>query len=331
MRILMIGGTRFSGKQVVQQAVARGHDVTVFHRGRTNPGLFSGLDVRTGDRNSDLSPLAEGEWGATVDMCAFFPRQVHELADVLGERAGHYLVVSSVSAYAPQPAAGYTEDAPLAGLEDPTTEVVTDQTYGGLKVLVERAAVERFGPGTTVVRPSYIVGPDDYSWRFPYWVARIAQGGEVLVPGPAEAPAQLVDARDLASWMVDLLENGTAGHFHAAAPHPPFSIRDQMEAIREVVAPEGTTLTWVDEQWLLDQGLDGAVLPMWTGGESEAERRMMTADSTAAEKTGLAPRPLADTIRDTLEWARETTVPRPDGVGLDADREAELLAAWHAR
>lgn len=331
MRILMIGGTRFSGKQVVQQAVARGHDVTVFHRGRTNPGIFSGLDVRTGDRDSDLSALAEGEWGATVDMCAYFPRHVHQLADVLGERAGHYLVVSSVSAYAPQPAEGYTEDATLATLDDPTTEVITDQTYGGLKVLVEQAAVERFGSGTTVVRPSYIVGPDDYSWRFPYWVARIAHGGEVLVPGPADAPAQLVDARDMAGWMVGLLESGTSGAFHAATPRPPFSFRDELEAIRDAVAPEGTTLTWCDEAWLLEQGLDGGILPMWTGGESADERRMMTADPAAAERTGLTPRPLADTIRDTLEWTRETTIPRPDGVGLDADREAELLAAWHAR
>jgi len=330
MRILMVGGTRFIGRHVVDRALSRGHDVTVFHRGRTNPGLFPGVDVRTGDRDSDLSALSDGEWDATVDTCAYLPSQVHALADVLGERGGHYLVVSSVSAYAPPSAAGFTEDSPLAELADPTVDVVTNETYGGLKVLVERAAVDRFGSSSTIVRPTYVVGPDDYTWRFPYWVDRIARGGEVLAPGPAEAPAQVIDVRDLADWMVDLLEAQQAGPFHAVSPHPPFSFGDQLEAIRAAVAPDGTSLTWIDAEWVKEQGLDGGVLPLWSGDDPEEDRLMMTADPSAAEKTGLTPRPLADTVRDTLAWIRSTAVPRPDGVGVDADREADLLATWRA-
>src|SRR3954451_7771710 len=151
MRILLIGGTRFIGRHVVGAALAAGHEVTVFHRGRTGAELFPEVTRLTGDRNDDLSALADGEWDATIDTCAYFPRQVQSLADVLGDRAGRYQLVSSVSAYASPEHAGFTEDAALAELDDPTVEEVTNETYGGLKVLCERAAVERFGPTTTLV------------------------------------------------------------------------------------------------------------------------------------------------------------------------------------
>ena len=188
MRILLIGGTRFIGRHVVESALAANHEVTIFHRGKTGADLFPDVEHRIGDRNADLSPLAEGTWDATVDTCAYVPNQVHELADTLGQRGGHYLLVSSVSAYASPITRGYTEDAPLAQLDDPTTEEVTDETYGGLKVLCERVAVERFGPRTAIVRPTYVVGPDDYTWRFPYWVARIAKGGERPRPRSGRQP-----------------------------------------------------------------------------------------------------------------------------------------------
>ena len=249
MRILMIGGTRFVGRHIVESALAAGHEVTVFHRGQTGPDLFPEVERRTGDRNGDLAELAEGRWEATVDTCAYVPRHVHSLADSLGGRAGRYLLISSVAAYATPEAAGFGEDSPLAELDDPTVEEVTGETYGGLKVLCERAAVERFGPGTLVVRPTYVVGPDDYTWRFPWWVAGLARGGDVLAPGPADAPAQVIDARDMAAWIVGLLERGKSGAYHAVSPAPPFSFADQLEAIRAAVAPQGTTLTWVDEDF----------------------------------------------------------------------------------
>src|SRR5688572_9239527 len=159
MRILMIGGTRFVGRHIVEAALAAGHDVTVFHRGQTGPELFPQVDRRTGDRNGDLAELANGSWDATIDTCAYVPRHVHSLADALGGRGGRYLLISSVSAYAPPKEAGFGEDAALVELDDPTVEEVTGETYGGLKVLCERAAVERFGPATVVVRPTYVVGP----------------------------------------------------------------------------------------------------------------------------------------------------------------------------
>ncbi len=324
MRILLIGGTRFVGRHVVQAALAAGHDVTLFHRGQTGADLFPDVEHRIGDRNSDLSALAEGWWDATVDTCAYFPRQVQVIADALGERAGQYQQVSSVSAYASPASRGYREDAPLANLDDPSVEEVTDETYGGLKVLCERVAVERFGPSSIIVRPTYVVGPDDYSWRFPWWVARIARGGDVLAPGPADAPSQVIDARDMGAWMVGLLERDESGAFHAVGPSSTFTWGEQLETIASSVAPEGTTLRWVDSDFLLEAKLDDSALPLWPG--ADPDMLMMTADPAAALATGLTIRPLAETVRDTLAWTR--TVEQPEKAGISAADETALLEKW---
>jgi 2'-hydroxyisoflavone reductase len=326
MRILMIGGTRFIGRHVVSAALDRGHQVTIFHRGRTGADLFPDVEHRIGDRNEDLSALTDGEWDATVDTCAYYPRQVQELADALGGRGGHHLLVSSVSAYAPADGPGTTEDGPLAELDDPTVEEVTNENYGGLKVLCERAAVERHGPRTVLVRPTYVVGPDDYTWRFPWWVARIARGGEVLVPEPKDVPAQVIDVRDMADWMVSLLENGHAGAYHAVSPPPGFTWQQQIESIAQAVGPPGTTLTWVDVETVRAAGLPEGTFPLWSGDDPDIW--LMACDPAKALGTGLAPRDLADTIRDTLAWTR--TVDQPDGTGLDPETEKELLTSWHA-
>jgi 2'-hydroxyisoflavone reductase len=327
MRILLIGGTRFVGRHVVAAALAAGHDVTIFHRGKTGADLFPDVEHRIGDRNSDLTALAEGTWDATVDTCAYFPRQVQELADVLGDRGGHYQQVSSVSAYASPAFRGYREDAPLADLDDPSVEEVTDETYGGLKVLCERVAVERFGPQSIIVRPTYVVGPDDYTWRFPWWVARIARGGDVLAPGPADAPSQVIDARDMGAWMIGLLERGASGAFHAVGPSATFTWGEELDAIAGVVAPEGTTLRWVDAAFLIDAQVDDSALPLWPG--IDPDMLMMTADPAAALATGLTIRPLADTVRDTLAWTR--TVEQPARPGLSIADETALLEKWQAQ
>jgi 2'-hydroxyisoflavone reductase len=322
MRILVIGGTRFVGRHVVEQAVTRGHDVTLFHRGRTGTDLFPDLEHRFGDRDLDLSALADGEWDATVDTCAYVPRQVHGLADALRGRGGHHLLVSSVSVYAAPEGPGIGEDAALVELEDPGTEEVSDQTYGGLKVLCERAAVERHGSATLLVRPTYVVGPGDYTWRFPWWVARIARGGDVVAPGPGDAPAQVIDVRDLGGWMVRLLEDGRSGAFHAASPAPVFTWRQQLEVIVDAVGPVGTTLHWVSPEAVRAAGAD-AGFPLWSGDDPDVW--VMAADPSRAFATGLAPRPLADTVKDTLAWTR--TAGMPAGTGVTDEQERSLLQA----
>jgi len=210
----------------------------------------------------------------------------------------------------------------VIALADPSVEDVTNETYGGLKVLCEEAASVRFGAATLVIRPTYVVGPDDISWRFPWWVARIARGGEVLAPGPASDPAQLIDARDMAVWIVSLAARGVAGVFNAVGPEAPITWGGLLTAIIETVGPPDTTLAWVDESALLAAGVGVGVIPLWAGGDPD--RLMSAADPSAAKASGLRFRPLSATISDTLEWTGSVT--QPEDVGLDPAREAELLA-----
>jgi 2'-hydroxyisoflavone reductase len=328
MRILIMGGTAFVGRHIAQAAIDAGHDVTLFHRGRTGAGLFPGATHLLGDRNSDrdLAALGSGQWDATIDVSAYLPRQVRALAGVLDGRGGHQLFISSTSVYRTPVAAGFGEDAPVIELAEPIARELTLETYGGLKVACERAAAELHGAGTTVIRPTYVIGPHDHSGRFPWWVNRIARGGEVLAPGGAGDPIQVIDARDMASWAVSLLENSVAGTFHAASPPPPFGFGELLETIAAQVAPPGTTLTWVDKDYLLASGLDDSALPLWPGGDSE--RDINAASPAAALATGLAPRPLRQSIGEIREAGLRSPAPIPDGVGLAPEREAGLLAGW---
>ncbi len=322
MRVLVIGGTRFVGRHLVQAALDGGHDVTLFHRGRTGPRLFPDAEHRLGDRDHDLGALARGTWDATVDVCAYVPRQVRTLAHALGGRGGRYVYISSISAYAEPAGPGIVEDAALQPPPEPDTETVDGQTYGALKAACEAAATEVFDAGPLVIRPTYVVGPGDHTGRFTYWVRRIARGGEVLAPGPAHQPVQVVDARDLAGWVVSLVEGGAGGVFHAASPAPPFGLGDALDTVVSAVAGPGTVLRWVDADFLLAAGQDGRALPLWAEGDPSW---LGAVDPSAAFASGLAPRPLADTVRDILADPHTPLVP---GVGLAEDAEQKLLAHW---
>src|SRR5215469_5105867 len=261
MRVLIIGGTAFVGRHITEAALAAGHEVTLFNRGKTSADLFPQATKLVGDRNSDLSALAAGEWDVTIDVCAYFPRQVRELATALGGRGGHHIFISSTSAYRTPVAPGFTESAPLAELDDPATEEITDQTYGGLKVACERAATETYGPeATTIVRPTYVIGPYDRSYRFTWWVERIAAGGTVLAPGDPADPIQVIDARDMAEWIVTLAAKPVAGVFHAVSPKPPFGFGELLTEISAAVAPPGTELIWAGTEFLLAEGETGVSL-----------------------------------------------------------------------
>lgn len=329
MRILIIGGTVFVGRHITEAALAAGHEVTVFHRGRSGAELFPGARHLLGDRNTDLSALSSGDWDATIDVCAYFPHQVRSLAGALGGRGGHYVFVSSTSAYRTPVPSGFTEDAPLAVLTDPDAQEITDENYGGLKVACERLAAELFGQaGTAVVRPTYVIGPHDHSGRFPYWVERIARGGEVLAPGPADGPIQVIDARDMGGWITSLAAGSVSGVFHAVSPAPPFGFGDMLEAIAAEVAPPGTTLTWVGADFLVAAGETAESLPLWPGGDPESD--INTADPGRALAAGLRPRPLRQSVAEIHAALRDAPVPPRPGTGLSPEREAELLAGWRA-
>ena len=320
MRLLVLGGTVFLGRAVAVEALARGHEVTLFTRGRSNPDLFPEAERLRGDRaGSELSALAGREWDAVVDTSGYVPRVVRESAELLAGAAEHYVFVSSISAYAAGMPPGFDESWPLAELDDPAVEEVTGETYGGLKAACERAVEAAFPGRCAQVRAGLIVGPHDPTGRFTYWAHRLARGGDVLLPRPPERPFQVVDVRDLAAWILDLGERRVAGAFTAAAPARPLS--DLVEAADAAVRP-----AWVDEELLLEQDVEPWLeLPLWIPRGSDLAH-MLEADVSRAAEAGLRPRPLAETLRGALEEAELV-----DGVGLRPERERELLELWRAR
>ncbi len=324
MRILIIGGTHFVGHGMAQAALDAGHDVTLLHRNATDE--LPGATHLLADRNGDLSLLADLSWDATIDVCAYLPGQVRHLHEALGDRGGHHVFISTVSVYAEPATAGADEDSPLFDPAADDVDEVTGETYGPLKVSCEIAAREAYGDaGLAIVRPTYVVGPRDATARYPYWVLRAARGGTVLLPGPAEAPMQCIDARDMGAWTVRLAEGRVSGAFTAARPATTFAAM-----VEETVAAldSDAELVQVDGDWLVEQGVDGAQLPLWSEGTPELALAMSTA---RAEATGLTHRPFADVVRDTLAWAEaspdQATNPH---VGLAPEREQELLATWSA-
>ena len=328
MDLLIIGGTRFLGRHFTQAALDAGHRVTLFHRGQTGAELFPRAEHVLGDRDGGLGVLAGRRWDAVVDCCGYFPRVVGASARALREAAAHYTFVSSVSVYASPISEGAAEDAPTAVLADPAVETITGETYGGLKAACEREVTGVYGAQALIVRPGLIVGPFDPTDRFPYWPRRIARGGDVLAPSPPELPVQVIDARDLADWMLAMVERGLAGTYNAVGPDARLSMQECLETIRQATGSQAR-LVWVDGAFLLERGVEPWMeLPLWVTGDDVAHGTLSAARARAA---GLGCRPLADTARDTLAWdlARPEAA-RASSPALAAVKEAELLAAWAA-
>jgi 2'-hydroxyisoflavone reductase len=329
MKLLIVGGTKFLGRHVAAQALAGGHQVTLLHRGRSGPRLFPEAEHLIADRDGDLSALDDGEWDAVVDTSAYFPRQVRAVAAKLASRAGHYHLVSSISAYADFANGGSDEAAPLASLVDPTVEVINGETYGGLKALCEQAALTAFGERCLISRPGLIVGPHDPTGRFTWWVQRLARGGDLLAPGDPNGPVQFIDARDIAAWtLLQAQRGGAGGVYNLNGPTQPLTMGTFLQTAKDVLEPRAK-LVWVDEGFLRDHSVAAwSDLPVWLPTESSAMHRTPTAK---AQATGLMCRPLSETLTDTLAWCRATQDPARPGVGLAAEREASLLAAWRKR
>jgi 2'-hydroxyisoflavone reductase len=324
VRILVLGGTLFVGRHLVEAALERGHEVALFNRGRSDPGLYPALETRHGDRASgDLGSLREGAWDAVFDTSARVPRWVREAATLLADRVGHYSFVSSCSVYSDTTLPGTNESSPVHTLENETTEeIASAEVYGGLKVLCERE-LERVLPGRSLsARAGLIVGPYDRTGRFTYWVHRIARGGDVLAPDPRDQPVQLIHGRDLADWLLDMAEKGETGVYNATGPESPLTMERLLEAI-VAETKSCARLVWVDEDYLVESGVEAwSDLPLWLapGGNPEVAN-FLAVDVSKAVTAGLKFRPLARTIRDTLEHA--DTSPE---AGLDEARERELLS-----
>jgi 2'-hydroxyisoflavone reductase len=327
MRILVLGGTEFAGRHLTELALARGHEVVLFNRGRTAPELFPGVERITGDRGGDLQGLRGVAADAVVDMCGYVPADVERSAQMLAPNAGRYLFVSSRSVYADHSAPGSNERSELAELPPgaPADEI-TGESYGPLKAACERAAQAAFPGRALVLRPGLIVGPYDPTGRFAYWPQRIAEGGDVLAPGPPEQPIQVIDARDLAAFALDLLERGASGTFDVVTPDGMLTLGQVLGAC--LVAAPGARLVWVDPGFLLEQGVEPwTELPLWTPGDDMAG--FQRSDVSRALAAGLRPRPIAETVADTLRWVEATGAPR--GASMTRERESALLGAWAAR
>ena len=328
-KILILGGTGFIGPKTIEAALARGHQVTIFNRGKREKFLPLGFEVEHlyGNRDPELpaddergpdgkllhpdgkprglEQLAGRTWDVVIDNSGFVPRIVKASADLLAKQGvSRYIFISSISAYdeASIPPDGGTEDVKLATLKDPTVEDMGKEfeNYGGLKVLCEKAAEAAFPGRATIVRPGYIVGPGDPTDRFTYWPHRVARGGEVLAPGAPGDPLQWIDVRDLGSWLVTLAEEGTVGAFNAVGPTPPARWGDVLQTCIDA-AGKPAQLTWVPADWLEKNGKPEDAFPIWIPptGKYAGFHRWNNARATGA---GLTLRPLTDTVKALLEW-----------------------------
>jgi 2'-hydroxyisoflavone reductase len=335
LRILILGGTGFTGPYQVRYALSRGHEVTTFNRGKTHPGeLPNEVEQLVGDRNGKLDALKDRQWDVAIDNPTTLPAWVRDAAQVLKGKVERYVFVSTISVYA-DTSKGVDETAPLAKYDgsDPFRETLEAmkasgyKTYGPLKALSEQEAEKWFPGKTLIVRPGLIVGPRDETDRFTYWPVRIDRGGEVLTPGTPNDPVQLIDARDLAEWTIRMVENRETGIYNATGPAKPLGIGEMLDRIKGALDSKAKFI-WAPADFLKAQKIEAwSDMPVWTGDESGMAR---TSISRALAK-GLTFRPLADTARDTFAWFKSQSQDRQSHLkaGLTPEREAEVLAAWH--
>jgi 2'-hydroxyisoflavone reductase len=317
VKILVIGGTSFVGRHIVARALERKHEVTLFNRGQTAPDAFPDTKVIKGDRNGDLSELDEGEWDATVDVNGYVHRQVRTLLEKLGERAGHYTFISTISVYGEDlPKSGFTEDAPL--LEPAWDDTLTMEKYGELKVACEQVAREYVGDRLLIVRPGYVIGPYDPTHRFTYWVERVAAGGPMVGPDE-DQPLQCIDGRDLAALTVGCVERSVVDTFHATAPDEAPTFRKVLDKIAWAVGKSSPEVAWIGprDELPLSEPAD-----WWPA---------MRADLSRAHGHGLWYRPLDESAHDTLAWVRAARdagryTPRQE-YGFSQEQERALIVA----
>jgi 2'-hydroxyisoflavone reductase len=321
VRLLLLGGPKFLGRAVIDAGLERGHEVTLFNRGTTGVDLYPELERIVGDRDGGLDGLRGREWDAVVDTSGYVPRLVGASAVLLADAVGHYVFVSSISVYASF-AEVVDEGSPLAELSAPGSEDI-GRDYGALKALCEHEVEDAFPGRSASIRAGLIVGPHDPTGRFTYWAHRIARGGDVLVPGPAWRPIQLIDVRDLGAWLVTVAEEPLTGPFNATGPSTMGAVFD---AARRVAGSSARSVE-VDDAFLAAQDVgEWMELPLWVDTRNEAWRHFLEVDVSRATPAGLTSRPLDATVAATL--AEAETV---DGVGLTPERERELLGAWWAR
>jgi 2'-hydroxyisoflavone reductase len=330
MTILVVGGGVFVGRAVAEAAAARGHSVFVFNRGRSSSAPPPGVGWIQGDRDRDLGALGGRTWDAVVDACGYFPGQVTSLLSALRGRLGRYVFISTVSAYADLGSPGVSEASALAGDIDPATDKVTPATYGPLKAMCERAAAAAERP-PLLVRPGIIAGPRDPTGRLAYWIRRLSKGGRILAPGTPASPLQLIDTRDLGSWIVAMVESGAEGPVNAVGPAEPLTFGGMLEGCA-AAAGASPELVWVPDSFIAGQGVtDRTLLPLHIPESFAGFAGLFRTDGRLAFSRGLAPRPIRETITDTHAWLATPEGAASKVLGLAEADEARILEAWGRR
>ena len=325
MKILILGGTRFLGRHLVESALARGYEVTLFNRGKTNPSLFLQVEGILGDRERDLDRLSGRVWDAVIDTCGYVPRIVRMSAVKLKNAVYRYVFISSLSVYADFSKIGVEENDPVGIMNDRDIDENSPETYGPRKALCEQAVQEALGEERAlIVRPGLIVGPHDPTDRFTYWPVRVARGGKVLAPDRPDAPIQIIDVRDLSKFIIKLVEEEISGVFNATGPDYKLSLGKMLETCKQV-SKSGATFRWAPVEFLNQNNVaPWSDLPAWLpdSGESAGFAQVNVSKAIHA---GLKFRPLEDTVHDTLEWASTLPADHEWLAGLNQEREDELL------
>jgi len=331
LKILVLGGTGFIGPHLVQHLLDRGHTVTMFNRGRTNTHLFPSVEKLIGDRSNDLESLRGRTWDVVIDNSASYPTWVRLSAQLLQDSADRYLFTSTRSVYREFSEVGLNEETGLVFEHDLSmTDQEDDLGYGPRKILCERELQRAFGTRSLIVRPGLIVGPGDQTDRFTYWPARIDRGGEVLAPGDPDNKAMFIDVRDLAEWYVRLAEQGTVGVLNALGPEAPLSFAELLYGIRAVTSTP-VSFTWVPTDFLLEREVRPySHMPLWMPARDDRVG-FNRWDLSRPLAAGVKYRSLAVTAFDTLEFHKSRPAERQQELraGMNAEREAELLAEWH--
>lgn len=339
LRILILGGTGFTGPFQVRYALGRGHHVTVFNRGKTHQGeLPDGVEQLIGDRSGNLEALKGKKWDVVIDNPTMLPAWVRDAAEVLKGNVDRYVFISTISVFADNSKPGMDENGALLVYEGPDAMKETRATvgasgfklYGPLKALSEKEAEKHFSGKTLVIRPGLIVGQGDESDRFTYWPVRIDRGGEVLAPGNPADPVQIIDARDLAEWTIRMVESGTTGIFNATGPATTLSTGQMLDGIKAALK-SSATFTWARAEFLEKKKIEPwSDMPVWVPPAGEMAGFSKISIKRALDK-GLTFRPLGDTARDTLAWFKKLPPERQRKLkaGLTPEREAALLAEWH--
>ena len=326
MRILILGGTRFLGRHLVEAALAHGHEVTLFNRGKSNPDLFPQLETIIGDREHDVNKLNGHIWDAVIDVAGYVPRIVRLSAEVLKENVARYVFISTISVYRDFKQISIDESYPVGKLEDATIEEITGETYGPLKALCEQIVQDTYRERALIVRPGLIVGPHDPTDRFTYWPVRVARGGEVLAPQKPEAAIQVIDVRDLADFIIKLIQDNASGIYNATGPNYDLTIGNLLEVSKQVTG-SNADFKWASVDFLNQYKVEAwSDMPTWVPDDEEGIgfSRVNVSRAIAA---GLTFRPLEETVRDTLAWAQSRPPDHEWRAGLTAEREVQVLAA----